>query len=280
MVSFTILLILKIILKSIAYPKIARGYYALHERSSSIAEAAVADSQDPSRLRWLWVRAWMADCADETRHKLCSKALQTNQSSSYLPTRLINVTAESDDDGRKHYQLIETANGAPAGNCYATLSHIWGSDQQPIYRTVRHNYETRINNGIPRDELPPCFQDAIDVTEKLGIPYIWIDSLCIIQDDAVDCPTEAGSMDRVYSNSFVNLSATATSSSKEHLPSLAKEDRLQEPRFVGTAWTGRFAGVYQIFDPHFWADRVTSSRLASRGWIFQERALGATCFAL
>lgn len=80
-------------------------------------------------------------------------------------------------------------------------------------------------------------------------------------------------MDRVYSNSFLNLSATASTSSKDHLPSIAKKEHFQEPRFVGTAWTGRFAGVYQIYDPHFRTDRVTSTRLASRGWIFQERAL-------
>ena len=80
-------------------------------------------------------------------------------------------------------------------------------------------------------------------------------------------------MDRVYSNSFLNLSATASSSSKDRLPSIAKADRLQEPRFVGTVWSGRFSGIYQILDPHFWSDRVTSTRVASRGWIFQERAL-------
>lgn len=77
----------------------------------------------------------------------------------------------------------------------------------------------------------------------------------------------------MYSNSFLNLSAAASISSKDRLPIMAKADRLQEPRFVGTVWSGRYSGKYQIFDPHFGSDRVTSTRLASRGWIFQERAL-------
>ena len=225
---------------------------------------------DPETKRWDWVRRWMAECE---HHEICSKAVRDRASTSWFPTRLLDVRTGLVENGCKRYLLIETAKETLNDHRYATLSHIWGSDQEPAYRTVKHNYQARTTDGIPRDELPPCFQDAIDVAEKLNIPYIWIDSLCIIQDDEVDRPKEAGSMDRVYNNSFLNLSATASTSSKDRLPSVAKKDHLQEPRFVGTAWTGLFAGVYQIYDPHFWTDRVTSTRLASRGWIFQERAL-------
>jgi hypothetical protein len=243
-----------------------------------------ADSEDVSQLRWDWVQRWMTEC--ETRHEICSRAMRANRSAPWFPTRLIDARAKSESDGRIHYLLIETARVVPEGHRYVTLSHIWGSgpkDQQPAYRTVRDNYNARITTGIPRDELPACFQDAIDVTAKLGIPYLWVDSLCIIQKDDVDWAAEAGRMASVYSNSFLNLSATASSSSRDHFPSMiraqreeeedAQAPRLQEPRFVGTGWTGRFSGAYQIFDPHFWADRVTLTRLASRGWIFQERAL-------
>lgn len=236
-------------------------------------EGSSADPQDVSHLRWEWVRAWMTECESPAHHHICSRALQANQTASWFPTRILDVRAKLGPDGRKYYALSETATVTPEGHRYATLSHVWGSDQRPVYRTVRDNYDARIQNGILRDDLPACFQDALDVTDKLGIPYLWIDSLCIIQDDPIDCPTEAGSMDKVYSNSFLNLSATASSSSKDHLPSCDKTQRLHEPRFVNTAWTGRFAGCYQIFDPHLWSDRVTDTRLASRGWIFQERAL-------
>lgn len=72
----------------------------------------------------------------------------------------------------------------------------------------RRNYEERFRRGILRDDLPACFQDAIDAAEEVGIPYMWIDSLCTIQDVKADCPAEADKMDQVYSNSFLNLSAT------------------------------------------------------------------------
>ncbi|KAF3037304.1 hypothetical protein E8E11_006438, partial [Didymella keratinophila] len=178
-------------------------------------------------------------------------------------------------DGHKYYRLLETAGSLQGPHHYATLSHLWGGDQQPTYRTITSNYKKRLQHGILRNELPACFQDAIDAAERIGIPYIWIDSLCIIQDDKIDCPAEAGRTDQVYSNSFLNLSATASSSSRDRLPSMAKADCLQEPRAVGTVWSGRYTGNYQILDPNFWSDRITSTRAASHGCIFQERALAS-----
>lgn len=242
------------------------------------------DSNDFSRKRWNWVNRWIKDC--NKNHKICSKALRVNQLSPWFPTRLIDVRPRIGVDGSKHYLLRETANAVGEDHRYITLSHIWGSgpeNQRPVYRTLRSNYNARTTSGIARDTLPACFRDAIDVTERLEIPYLWIDSLCIIQEDAQDWAAEAGCMADVYRNSFLNLSATASSSSKDQFPSMIQTQnsltqsfqapRLHEPRFISTEWTGHFSGNYQIFDPHFWNDRVSSTRLASRGWIFQERAL-------
>ena len=229
----------------------------------------------PSEKRWDMVRRWMSVC--ESEHQTCSQARRANSGGApWFPTRLIDVRSRTGDDGHERYLLIETATTRPEGSRYLTLSHVWGSapeDQQPAYRTLRRNYDDRTNPaiGIRRDELPPCFVDAIDVTQKLGAHYIWIDSLCIVQDNDRDWEAEAGRMSDVYRNSCCSLSATASSSSRDRFPAL--DERIQEPRFVNTAWGGRYRGMYQIFDPFFWLDRVTSTRLASRGWVFQERAL-------
>ncbi len=229
----------------------------------------------PSEKRWDMVRRWLLVC--ESEHQTCSHNRRTNSGGDpWFPSRLIDVRSTTGDDGHERYLLIETATTRPEGSRYLTLSHVWGSareDQQPAYRTLRHNYGDRTNPaiGIRRDELPPCFVDAIDVTKKLGEHYIWIDSLCIVQDNDRDWEVEAGRMSDVYRNSYCSLSATASSSSRDRFPAL--DERIQEPRFVNTAWGGRYQGMYQIFDPSFWLDRVTSTKLASRGWVFQERAL-------
>ncbi|KAK3906386.1 heterokaryon incompatibility protein-domain-containing protein [Staphylotrichum tortipilum] len=241
--------------------------------ASGILDTGGPDEQrDPSENRWALVRRWLATC--ETQHPSCSRAIHANAAAPWFPTRLIVVQPTPGPDGHDMYPLIETATTAPIGNRYLTLSHVWGSgpeNQAPAYRTLPGNYTDRITAGIRRDALPPCFVDAIDVARRLGVPYLWIDSLCIIQENAADWAAEAGRMSAVYANSFLNLSATASSSSRDRFPAL--DERQHEPRFVGTAWPEELGGLYQVFDPLFWDDRVTSTRLASRGWIFQERAL-------
>lgn len=62
---------------------------------------------------------------------------------------------------------------------------------------------------IPWDKLPSTFQDAITVTRRLGIAYIWIDSLCIVQDDAQDWEREAAKMALIFESAYLTIAATA-----------------------------------------------------------------------
>ena len=70
---------------------------------------------------------------------------------------------------------------------------------------------------IPFSTLPQSFQDAVTVTRKLGIPYLWIDSLCIIQGDAQDWEVEAAKMGSLYQNAYLTIAATKASGSTEGL---------------------------------------------------------------
>jgi hypothetical protein len=63
--------------------------------------------------------------------------------------------------------------------------------------------------GIAWSEVSKYFRDAIAITRKLGIRYLWIDSLCIIQDDREDQELEAIKMGSVYGNAYLVLAATA-----------------------------------------------------------------------
>ncbi|KAI8934174.1 hypothetical protein NX059_008924 [Plenodomus lindquistii] len=89
---------------------------------------------------------------------------------------------------------------------YATLSHCWGSSSSPL-KTTKANWQKLVAN-IPFDALPPLFQDAIVITRQLGLRYIWIDSLCIVQDSVRDWETESAKMGSIYQNSYVTISAT------------------------------------------------------------------------
>lgn len=174
-------------------------------------------------------------------------------------------------------------------NRYVTLSHCWGG--QVSHRLLRSNYDDRLQ-GIPVDELPKTFQDAVYFAASLEeVGYIWIDSLCIIQEDEQDWLEQSVEMDRVYSETFLNLSATAALNSKgglfrdgefellkEESVSLNIEglplayDRKDLPRCLHDR--KRFLlRQCTITDASFWANEVDKGPVNTRGWVLQERLM-------
>ncbi|KAH8758163.1 heterokaryon incompatibility protein-domain-containing protein, partial [Hyaloscypha sp. PMI_1271] len=88
---------------------------------------------------------------------------------------------------------------------YVTLSHRWSSY---IPTLTKENLAQRLE-GIPQETLPGTFRDAIQVTSRLGCSHLWIDSLCIIQDDPKDSAEESSRMGDIYRNGIFNIAATA-----------------------------------------------------------------------
>lgn len=72
---------------------------------------------------------------------------------------------------------------------------------------------TRYTAGFLISSMPRTFQEAIEVCRSLDIKYLWIDSLCIIQDSAEDWLSEAVRMADIYSNAYINLAGTASETS-------------------------------------------------------------------
>ncbi|KAE8446990.1 hypothetical protein EG329_011472 [Mollisiaceae sp. DMI_Dod_QoI] len=90
---------------------------------------------------------------------------------------------------------------------YATLSYCWGKDyQQPITTTL--NLEHR-RTTLYLTSLPPVFQDAIKIVRRLGYRYLWIDSLCILQNSVDDWNAELVKMQQYYIGSSLNIIAAA-----------------------------------------------------------------------
>lgn len=133
-------------------------------------------------------RAFLEDCL--ANHATCSYA------ESPLPTRVIEVGSTTRDP------YLYTSNGDTGP--YITLSHCWGG-ASPI-TTTTGTIGTR-SAGIRFTTLPKTFQDAVLITRDLGIRYLWIDSLCILQDSNEDWEREAARMADVYANGYVMLAA-------------------------------------------------------------------------
>src|SRR2546421_28580 len=98
--------------------------------------------------------------------------------------------------------MIKLTNSLDLTGRYATLSHCWG-EHLPLVTTKDNLLERQ--RGIYWSDLPRSFQDAIVTTAEQGLRYLWIDSLCIVQDDQCDWDEHASSMAEIYAGSHFNI---------------------------------------------------------------------------
>lgn len=142
-------------------------------------------------------RFWLDECLRD--HDMCNEIYKHGRP---LPSRVINVG----DDEVGPFVCAGSGIDAP----YLALSYCWGSSQHVT--TTRATLADHMK-ALPMDSLPATLRDAILVTRKLGFQYIWIDALCIIQDDDQDWQNEAKNMMNVYANAILTLSAAASEES-------------------------------------------------------------------
>ncbi|KAI9730237.1 MAG: hypothetical protein M1834_006001 [Cirrosporium novae-zelandiae] len=140
------------------------------------------------------IRPWLVDCNEN--HQVCRSSTPRNQP---LPKRVLDVS---------HSKVVLVETGGKAGQ-HIALSHCWGKEQ--LLTTTRATIDER-KKGIRWEELPKTFQDAIQITRGLGVPYIWIDSLCIVQQDTLDWEQQSAVMADVYTGSYLNIATTRSSS--------------------------------------------------------------------
>lgn len=190
-------------------------------------------------------RHWFRVCEEE--HPKCKTR------STALPTRVIDVRA----GGAPETAALYATCGEKG--LYAALTHCWGG-KVPC-KTTSATLD-KYSETLPMDLLPENFLDAIHVTRKLGLRYLWIDALCIVQDSQVDWVAEAARMSSVYSNAVVTISSLSSNGSTEGF--LRWRD---QPRVV---LSDRFAAHRTL--PGF-EEAMSQSILSSRGWCLQERLL-------
>jgi hypothetical protein len=150
------------------------------------------DDHTGSSLNLELAKIWIRDCSQE--HDLCDTGFY--QTPPVLPSRVVCVK-------NPHKPYIFESRGI----CdeYTTLSYCWGHGTRLL--TTKQSYEV-FRTSLPTDDrMPLTFQDAFRVSEALGFQYVWIDALCIIQDDEQDVQKEMSMMGDIYRNSTVTIFA-------------------------------------------------------------------------
>ncbi|KAE9376277.1 HET-domain-containing protein, partial [Stipitochalara longipes BDJ] len=177
-----------------------------------------------------------------------------------LPTRVIDVGVATNTANPKLYttQKHERAH-------YVCLSYVWGGEQPS---TTKSNI-VALAEEISSESLSQTAQDAIRVTRKLGIRYLWIDALCIIQDDDDDKKRELRVMGNIYKDATLTISASSSIGAASGFAKAEPPQGCELPFYLPDGTMGSVVAVpSQLVIPYF-----HKPTLHSRGWTFQERML-------
>lgn len=213
---------------------------------------------------------WIQDC--NSKHSNCPAPAQP-----WLPTRLIEIMGTGESLALRLTSM--TDDHLASGYQYVALSHMWGDTTvSPPYRTFQSNFEQH-KTQIDKSKLPRNFQDAVRVSCALGIRYLWIDSLCIIQDSDEDWREQALQMHLVYRHAQVTIVATQASSS--HSGFLHRDVELSRAIRIeyksDDAQTEKRRSFilcrHQSSKEGQRMHAVDGARWNTRGWTMQERSL-------
>lgn len=227
------------------------------------------------------MKTWVQDCRQH--HVACNRDPE-----SFLPTRLLDLQAFRTGQDIKLVSLrTDGINNQPFRQQYVTLSHCWGPPVNHPITTTKASLKDRTTR-ISIDELSNTFRDAVRITRDLGERYLWIDSLCIVQDDGDDWAREAELMAEVYGKSFCTLAALDSKDSTEGCQLVPKIQKIGT--FLdfdsGDSQNDPYSYCIRIFEgePREWHEEYGDNPyrhgdygdihpLRTRAWTLQEREL-------
>lgn len=152
---------------------------------------------------------------------------------------------------------------------YAALSYCWGQDQ--VLKTTSVN-KTEVEDGLPLTLLPKTITDAIRVTRKLGIKLLWVDSLCLVQDEEEEVAKEIAKMHHYYGNAYITISAVVAASCTEGFLQDHPEPELPNDSFYLPVELGVPERPSYLKLVHYPYDRDPKP-IHDRAWTLQEALL-------
>lgn len=222
------------------------------------------------------MKNWLRVCKEQ--HPECSK-----QQSNFLPTRLLDVQAFARDEDIRLVASKSITCNIHTATTYVALSHCWG--KASLITTTKRNIKS-MEARVSFKDLSQTFRDAVSLTRKLNQRYMWIDSLCIVQDDKEDWAREAAKMAKVYGNSYCTLAALSSVDGSGGCHLEDKVQKVMDNTFFDLRNTGQKGEPYiRIFrkEPTDWTtdydgiadlrSKEAQSPLRYRAWVLQEREL-------
>ncbi|KAJ4387519.1 hypothetical protein N0V93_008113 [Gnomoniopsis smithogilvyi] len=227
---------------------------------------------------YMQIRSWLDTC--NSRHQKCRLLSEkpTLPEKRILPSRLVylapsrNAISSNEVDINLQPRLVTTNGLKFSKTSYVALSYRWPENFPREAKLTQETMQLQMD-GLQTSQLPQNFIDAFQIAARMGIKYIWIDSLCIVQDDQDDWKREASLMGQIYRNAYLTI-AIATPLTQAHLglfqrrgPSPVPVERFYHPMKDGPEQEIVVMAIQREQELFF------ESPLVSRGWCFQEREL-------
>ncbi|KAI1771726.1 heterokaryon incompatibility protein-domain-containing protein [Hypoxylon cercidicola] len=223
-------------------------------------DIGIAIDRDPMSVSAInTAKTWLDTCL--AKHQTCLSQIQTVA----LPFRYLDV-----NDGMHNDRIFLRDSGIEYDYRYVALSHCWGTAEQ--FCTTSTTLQSH-KEGISIQRLPQTFRDAVKVVRELGLRHLWIDSLCIIQDDIEDWRKESEKMTEVYRNAHLVLAAARSSSDSEGF--LGLRIRPEHVEIAASDGTNLDIEImpYSLQRPTYNTQAIDKEPLSRRAWCLQERYL-------
>jgi hypothetical protein len=216
---------------------------------------------------------WIQDC--KSSHNTCNFDIDAE----FLPNRLIRMNPDSN-----RLRLVLTKDFKNTNVAYITLSYCWGHSIPESALTTTQNLAENLKS-IRWSTLPRTYKDAIEIAQKLNVQYLWIDSLCILQDSPIDWQAESSLMGKIYSHSLCTIAAAAAANGDGTcfnerrgrggvtltFPSPSSSSSSAQSPPAATDISPRNITIYPRIPR--WTDDYLSCPLNKRAWAVQERQL-------
>ena len=156
---------------------------------------------------------------------------------------------------------------APPGCRYLALSYVWGESALAKMATALNSNIASLGeeNGLACLTLPRTIRDALELTERLGERYLWVDSLCIVQDDMEDVQRQTTAMDSIFSGAALTIAAAAGNDADAGLPGLTPGSRHNTRQKIRVTTELSLLSTIE--------GELARSKWSRRGWTFQEQLL-------
>lgn len=239
----------------------------LDDRDSTI------NNSNQQRINANLVKSWLSNC-DHNHGSTCNVPRPGKRAESEIRLTLIDVVEQ---------RLISVSSDIK----YFALSYTWG--QVDMYKTLRSNYEVRCQpRSLTTIQFPKTIRNAMQFVQSLGETYLWVDAICLVQDDEDQMAREVRNMDIIYGQAFATIVGLEGTDADAGLPGVCAGTR--KPQKITTLSVSKKSvelddnpdckdkeKIHLTGTPRPLYLALELSQWNSRGWIVQEHLLSRRC---